>query len=309
MTKVLFTENVDPIGPELLKQAGIEVVMADRNDEIIRKEIKTAAAVVTRIYELPPELLETAPNLKIVSKHGVGYDNIPVAWCKAHGIAVTVTPGANSQSVAEHTITLMLALAKNLMIVTKAYKEIGFAAKNTFPGMEILGKTIGIIGVGHIGSRVAKMAMGLGMKVIAYDPYVKSVPEGVVLTDDKDEVVRQADVLTLHPVLNDETRNIIGRKELALMKPTAYFINCGRGPLVDELALIEALQNKKIAGAGLDVTWDEPCKPDSPLFAMDNVILTPHYAPTTRESAMNVSKAAAQNILDVLSGKQPEGLL
>lgn len=309
MTKVLFTENVDPIGPELLKQAGIEVVMADRNDEIIRKEIKTAAAVVTRIYELPPELLETAPNLKIVSKHGVGYDNIPVAWCKAHGIAVTVTPGANSQSVAEHTITLMLALAKNLMIVIKAYKEIGFAAKNTFPGMEILGKTIGIIGVGHIGSRVAKMAMGLGMKVIAYDPYVKSVPEGVVLTDDKDEVVRQADVLTLHPVLNDETRNIIGRKELALMKPTAYFINCGRGPLVDEPALIEALQNKKIAGAGLDVTWDEPCKPDSPLFAMDNVILTPHYAPTTRESAMNVSKAAAQNILDVLSGKQPEGLL
>lgn len=309
MTKVLFTENVDPIGPELLKQAGIEVVMADRNDEIIRKEIKTAAAVVTRIYELPPELLETAPNLKIVSKHGVGYDNIPVAWCKAHGIAVTVTPGANSQSVAEHTITLMLALAKNLMIVTKAYKEIGFAAKNTFPGMEILGKTIGIIGVGHIGSRVAKMAMSLGMKVIAYDPYVKSVPEGVVLTDDKDEVVRQADVLTLHPVLNDETRNIIGRKELALMKPTAYFINCGRGPLVDEPALIEALQNKKIAGAGLDVTWDEPCKPDSPLFAMDNVILTPHYAPTTRESAMNVSKAAAQNILDVLSGKQPEGLL
>lgn len=309
MTKVLFTENVDPIGPELLKQAGIEVVMADRNDEIIRKEIKTAAAVVTRIYELPPELLETAPNLKIVSKHGVGYDNIPVAWCKAHGIAVTITPGANSQSVAEHTITLMLALAKNLMIVTKAYKEIGFAAKNTFPGMEILGKTIGIIGVGHIGSRVAKMAMGLGMKVIAYDPYVKSVPEGVVLTDDKDEVVRQADVLTLHPVLNDETRNIIGRKELALMKPTAYFINCGRGPLVDEPALIEALQNKKIAGAGLDVTWDEPCKPDSPLFAMDNVILTPHYAPTTRESAMNVSKAAAQNILDVLSGKQPEGLL
>lgn len=309
MTKVLFTENVDPIGPELLKQAGIEVVMADRNDEIIRKEIKTAAAVVTRIYELPPELLETAPNLKIVSKHGVGYDNIPVAWCKAHGIAVTVTPGANSQSVAEHTITLMLALAKNLMIVTKAYKEIGFAAKNTFPGMEILGKTIGIIGVGHIGSRVAKMAMGLGMKVIAYDPYVKLVPEGVVLTDDKDEVVRQADVLTLHPVLNDETRNIIGRKELALMKPTAYFINCGRGPLVDEPALIEALQNKKIAGAGLDVTWDEPCKPDSPLFAMDNVILTPHYAPTTRESAMNVSKAAAQNILDVLSGKQPEGLL
>lgn len=309
MTKVLFTENVDPIGPELLKAAGCEVVMADRDDALIRKEIQTAAAVVTRIYELPPELLETAPDLKVVSKHGVGYDNIPVDWCKAHGIAVTVTPGANSQSVAEHTITLMLALAKNLMIVTHAYKDIGFAAKNTFPGMEILGKTLGIIGVGHIGSRVAKMGLGLGMKVLAYDPYVSSVPEGVVLCADKEDVVRQADVLTLHPVLNEETRNIIGPKELALMKSTAYFINCGRGPLVDEPALIKALQDKKIAGAGLDVTWSEPCEPDSPLFQMENVILTPHYAPTTRESSMNVSKAAAQNILDVLSGKEPEGLL
>lgn len=206
MTKVLFTENVDPVGPELLKAAGCEVVMADRDDALIRKEIQTAAAVVTRIYELPTELLETAANLKIVSKHGVGYDNIPVEWCKAHGIAVTITPGANSQSVAEHTITLMLALAKNLMIVTHAYKEIGFAAKNTFPGMEILGKTLGIIGVGHIGSRVAKMGLGLGMKVLAYDPYVSSVPEGVVLCTDKEDVVRQADVLTLHPVLNEETR-------------------------------------------------------------------------------------------------------
>ena len=254
-------------------------------------------------------MLEKAANLKVVSKHGVGYDNIPVDWCKAHGIAVTVTPGANSQSVAEHTIALMLALAKNLAIVTKAYREKGFAAKNSAPGMEILGKTLGIIGVGHIGSRVAKMAMGLGMHVIAYDPYVKSVPEGVKLVSDKDEVIKNADVLTLHPVLNEETKNIIGAREIGMMKQGAIFINCGRGPLVDEEALIKALQEKKLGGAGLDVTAKEPCDPDSPLFAMDNVLLTPHYAPTTHESAVNVSRMAAQNILDILAGKKPEGLL
>ncbi len=309
MSKILFTENVDPAGPELLEKAGFELIMADRDSRIIEENIKDAEAVLTRIYELPSDLLETGKNLKIVSKHGVGYDNIPVAWCKAHHIAVTVTPGANSQSVAEHTITLMLALAKNLMTVTRAYKKIGFAAKNSAPGMEILGKTLGIIGVGHIGTRVAKMALGLGMKVIAYDPYVTEVPTGAVLTNNKEEVIQKADVLTLHPVLNEETRNIIGKKELSLMKPTAFLINCGRGPLVDEPALIEALQQKKIAGAGLDVTWSEPCSPDSPLFQMENVILTPHYAPTTRESARNVSLAAAQNILDVLAGKKPEGLL
>ena len=309
MAKILFTENVDPIGPQLLKDAGYEIVMADRNMDVIKEEVKTCVAIVTRILDLTPELLATGKNLKVVSKHGVGYDNIPVAWCKEHGIAVTIAPGANSQSVAEHSITLMMALVKNLAIVTKAYKEIGFAAKNSAPGMEILGKTLGIVGVGHIGSRVAKMGLGLGMNVIAYDPYVKDMPAGVVRTDDLEEVVRKADVLTLHALLNDETRGIIGAKEIGMMKQGAYFINCARGPLVDEPALIKALQEKKLAGAGLDVTWDEPCKPDSPLFAMDNVLLTPHYAPTTHESAANVSRVCCQNVLDVIAGKTPEGLL
>jgi D-3-phosphoglycerate dehydrogenase len=283
--------------------------MADRNMDIIKEEVKTAVAIVTRILDLTPELLATGKNLKVVSKHGVGYDNIPVEWCKQHGIAVTIAPGANSQSVAEHSIALMMALVKNLAIVTKAYKEIGFAAKNSAPGMEILGKTLGIVGVGHIGSRVAKMGLGLGMNVIAYDPYVKDMPAGVVRTDDLEEVVRKADVLTLHALLNDETRGIIGAKEIGMMKQGAYFINCARGPLVDEPALIKALQEKKLAGAGLDVTWDEPCKPDSPLFAMPNVLLTPHYAPTTRESAANVSRVCCQNVLDIMAGKTPEGLL
>lgn len=309
MTKILITENIDPVGPELLRKHGAEVIMADRDPSAIAKEIIDADAIIVRIIDLTPELLGTAKKLKMVSKHGVGYDNIPVSWCKDHGIAVTIAPGANSQSVAEHTIALMMSLAKNITIVTKKYREEGFSAKNSSPGMEILDKTMGIIGVGHIGSRVAKMAFGLGMKVVAYDPYVKSVPEGVELLEDKDEVIKRADVLTLHPVLNEETRHMIGARELGLMKPTSYFINCGRGPLVDEEALIDALKNHKIAGAGLDVTQEEPCRPDNPLFTMSNVLLTPHYAPTTVDCAKRVSTVCCQNALDVLAGKKPEGLL
>lgn len=309
MRKVLYTEYVDPIGPSMLEQSGFKVVMANRNENIIKNELLDSDAVVTRIYEFPIPLLEKSTKLKLISKHGVGYDNIPVEWCKTHNIAVTITPGANSQSVAEHTIMLAMALSKNLAVVTKGYREKGFAAKNTPPGMELLDKTMGIIGIGHIGSKVAKMAIGIGMKVVAYDPYVQNIPDGVQLLKNKNDVIRQADVLTLHPVLNKETRCIIGAREFALMKQGSYFINCGRGPLIDEEALIANLKNKHLGGAGLDVTAEEPCNPESPLFAMDNVLLTPHYAPTTHESSVNVSRAAAQNIIDVFDGKKPEGLL
>lgn len=309
MPKVLFTEIVDPSGPDLLRQAGYDCIISNRNEAEIEQEIKTADAIITKIYELPTSLLETAKKLKVISKHGVGYDNIPVKWCKQHGIAVTITPGANSQAVAEHTIMFMLALAKKLKIVTKGYKEIGFAAKNIPPGMEIFGKILGVIGFGHIGSKVAKMGSALGMRVIAYDPYVNQMPVGIEKITDKEELVKNADVITLHSIMNEETYNIIGEKEFALMKESAFLINCGRGHLVDEPSLIRALQERKLAGAALDVTWEEPCNPDSPLFSMDNVLLTPHYASVTKESAVKVCTAAAQNIIDVLSGKKPEGLL
>ena len=309
MAKILFTENVHPVGPELLKAAGHEVIMADRSMEVVEREIPDTDAIVTRILELSPELLARGRKLKHVSKHGVGVDNIPVDYCKAHGIAVTIAPGANSQSVAEHALAMMLALAKNLKAVSDAYGRIGFAAKNSAPGMEIEGKTVGVVGCGRIGSRMARMCLGLGMKVLVYDPYVDGVPAGAEKTADLDGLFAQADVITLHCLLNDETRALVSARKLALMKPTAILINCARGPIVDEPALIAALQRGQIAGAGLDVTAHEPCEPDSPLFQMENVILTPHYAPTTRESSYKVSQIAAQNVLDILAGKGPEGLL
>ena len=267
MAKILITESVHPIGPELLTAAGHTVVYADRDMDIIRREIVDADAVLVRIIELPGSLLTTAKNLKIVSKHGVGYDNIDLDYCKSHGIAVTITPNANSLSVAEHAFTLMLTLAKNIIPVSNEYRTVGFAAKNHTPGIEMTGKTLGLIGMGRIGKYVLHMCKdGLDMHVIVYDPYISEVPEGVEKVDDLSELLRRADVVTLHCLLTDETRKLIDRERLALMKPTALLINCARGPIVDEAALIEALENGRLAGAGLDVTDPEPVAPDSPLF-------------------------------------------
>ena len=309
MANILITEQVDPIGPELLKKAGHTVAMMQSRDVAeLEEKIKDADAVIVRILDIPAEVIRNAPKLKVISKHGVGVDNIDLEAAKAAGVAVSVTPGANSLSVAEHAVSMMLALAKNLPHVTEQYRRVGFAAKNCAPGTEVSGKTIGLIGCGQIGSFVAKIALsGFGMKVLAYDPYAKQLPEGVERVDERDRIFKESDFITLHLALTPETLHGIGEREFGMMKPTAIFLNCARGPLVDEPALINALQQGKIAGAGLDVTEVEPCDADSPLFKMKNVILTPHYAPTTKEAAARVSKIAAENVIALLNGESVAG--
>lgn len=300
--KVLITETVHAIGPKMLTDAGYTVVYANRDMDIVRREIVDADAVFTRILDLPPELLETAKKLRHISKHGVGFDNIPLDWCQEHGIVVTVTPDANGQSVAEHAFALMMALAKRIVPVSEAYRTIGFAAKNSKEGVELFEKTALIIGIGRIGKRFAKMCHGFDMNVLAYDPYVSEVP-GVTMVDNLEEALAQADVVSLHCDLNAETRHIMTPERLACMKRSAILINCARGPLIDSAALTEALQNGHLAAAGLDVTDPEPVPADSPLFTMQNVIVTPHFAPTTIEAAQRVSEMGCRNILAVLEGK------
>ena len=312
MAKVVVTEQIDPVGIALLKAAGHEVVELDMKGGVAvdPARVRDADALLVRIVEVEKSLIDSCPQLKLISKHGVGVDNIDVDAAKAKGVAVTIAPGANSVSVAEHAFAMLIALAKNLPTVCGKYREIGFGAKNCAPGIEITGKTLGVIGCGRIGSRIAKMAHGgFDMKVLAYDPYITEAPEGVELVRDRDRVFAESDFVTLHPVLNKETEGSVGAREFALMKPGAIFINCGRGPLIDEQALIAALQSGHIGGAGLDVTAQEPCPPDSPLFAMPNVLLTPHYAPTTHEAAVAVSRVAAQNVIDFFDHKTIEGLL
>ena len=312
MAKVVVTERIDPVGVALLKAAGHEVTELDMKGgvPVESASVWDAEALLVRIAEVQKPLIDSCPHLKLISKHGVGVDNIDVEAAKARGVAVTIVPGANSTSVAEHAFALLMALAKNLPTVCGKYREIGFAAKNCAPGIEITGKTLGVIGCGRIGSRVAKMAHGgFGMKVLAFDPYLAEAPEGAELVSDRDRVFVESDFVTLHPVLNRETEGSVGAREFALMKQGAIFINCGRGALIDEEALIAALQSGYLGGAGLDVTAQEPCPPNSPLFAMPNVLLTPHYAPTTHEAAAAVSRVAAQNIVDFFDRKPIEGLL
>lgn len=312
MAKIVVTEQIDPVGIALLKAAGHAVEELDLRGgvEIDAARVRDADALLVRITEVTRELIARCPKLKLVSKHGVGVDNIDLDAAKEKGVAVTITPGANSTSVAEHAFAMLMALAKNLPTVCGKYREIGFAAKNCAPGIELTGKTLGVIGCGRIGSRIARMARGgFGMKVLAYDPYIGEAPEGVELVADRDRVFKESDFVTLHPVLSKETENSVGAREFALMKDGAIFINCGRGPLIDEPALIDALQSGHLGGAGLDVTAQEPCDPGSPLFAMPNVLLTPHYAPATTEAAVAVSRMAAQNVIDFFENKPTEGRL
>ncbi len=312
MAKIVVTEQIDPVGIALLKAAGHEVreLGLKGGVPVDPADARGADALLVRIVEVTKELIDSCPGLKLISKHGVGVDNIDMEAAKARGVAVTITPGANSTSVAEHAFALLMALAKNLPEVCGKYREIGFGAKNCAPGVELTGKTLGIIGCGRIGSRIARMAHGgFSMRVLAYDPYLAAAPEGVELVSDRDRVFAEADFVTLHPVLNKETEGSVGAREFSLMKRGAIFINCGRGGLVDEAALIAALQSGQLGGAGLDVTAQEPCPPDNPLFAMSNVLLTPHYAPATVEAAVAVSRAAAQNAIDFFDNKPVEGRL
>lgn len=299
MAKILVTEKINPCGIEKLKAAGHEVIQMETLEEAeLREKIKDVDGMLVRILPLTRDMMESAPNLRIISKHGVGVDNFDLQAAKELGIVVTTAPDANGLSVAEHSMALLLALAKNVVPVSEAYKKIGFGAKNYREGVEISGKTLGIIGCGKIGRRVASMAKnGFGMRVLVYDPYITEVPEGVELTSERERVFREADFLSIHCYLSDETFHCVGKKELALMKDTVILINCARGPVVDEVALIAALESGRIAGAGLDVTEEEPLNPESPLFAMENVIVTPHYAPTTREAATAVSRIAAENLI------------
>ena len=311
MARILVSEKVHPCGPALLEQAGHEVIyLQQREQSELEEKLKTVDGLFVRVMDITPEMMRQSPNLKIVSKHGVGVDNIALDAAKELGIAVTITPGANSQAVAEHAFALLMALAKNLAPVADAYRKIGFEAKNYQEGAELDGKTLGIIGCGRIGGRVAKMGWGgFDMKVLVYDPYLDAVPQGCQKVNSLMELAAQADMITLHAPLTPETHHMIDKAVLDAMKPSAYLINCARGPMIDEPALIQALQDGSIAGAGLDVTEAEPAEPGNPLFKMANVILTPHYAPATLDTAIKVSTIGCQNLVDFFAGKEPAGRL
>src|SRR5882757_7283711 len=254
------------------------------------------------------ELLKRAPNLLIVSSNGAGFDPVDVDACTAAGVLVVNQSGGNANSVAEHALGMLLTLSKRILEADRALRREANVNRNALIGNEVGGKTIGIVGLGNVGRRIAELCKGLlHMKVIAYDPYL-SAQEMAARGGEKvelDDLLRRSDFVSISCPLNKDNRGMIGAREFALMQPHAFFIPTARRFIHDEKALEDALRNKRIAGAGLDV-WDkEPPPPDHPLLQFDNVLASPHTAGVTKEARMNMGKIAAEQILDALDGKRP----
>ena len=257
-------------------------------------------------YHTGAELLQHTPNLLIVSTNGAGYDTVDVKACTERGILVVNQAGGNAESVAEHVLGMLLSLSKRVVECDRALRAGTLNDRGDFTGREAHGKTIGIVGIGNVGRRVAELCRGLlRMEVLAYDPYVDAAEarrRGASKVE-LDELLRSADFVSINCPLTEETRGMIGAREYALMKPTAYFITTARGFIHDEAALEAALRDKKIAGAGLDV-WDkEPPPAAHPLLKFDNVIVSAHTAGVTREARANMGRIAAEQMLDALDGK------
>lgn len=258
------------------------------------------------------KLIAKAPNLLAVCSLGAGYDVIDVDACTKAGIIVCNQSGANKEAVAEHALGLMLSLSKKIMLTDRLMRKTPNLDRFQFTGNDLVGKTIGIIGVGNIGTRVAELCRGLfKMTVLGYDPYLTKeqlAARGAEKVE-LDDLMRRADFVTLHCPRTDETFGLIGYEQLSLMKPTAYFVNTSRGGTYKEDDLARILREKKIAGAGVDVFLEEPPPTDHPLMAFENVILTPHNAGTTYEAMANVAIYSADQWIEIMDGKVPSRLI
>jgi D-3-phosphoglycerate dehydrogenase len=259
-------------------------------------------------FHVQRELLARMPNLLLVSTNGAGFDTVNVKDCTDAGVLVVNQTGGNADAVASHVLAMMLTLSKQLIQTNHALRDGTMRDRAAFMGSDVHGRTIGIIGLGNVGSRVAELCRNLfGMQVIAYDPYLdeQTVAARGAVQVTLDELLGRADFVSINCPLDDTTRGMIGAKEFALMQPHAYFITTARGFIHDERALVEALRAKQIAGAGVDV-WDkEPPPADHPLLQFGNVIASPHTAGVTREARANMGKIAAEQLIMTLDGKRP----
>jgi D-3-phosphoglycerate dehydrogenase len=302
--KVLISDALSPAAVAIFKERGIEV---DFQPGLGKDKDKLAATIdgfdglaIRSATKVTAKILEQAKSLKVIGRAGIGVDNVDIPAATARGIIVMNTPFGNSITTAEHAITLMLSLARQIP-EADASTRAGKWEKNKFLGVEIFGKTLGVIGCGNIGSIVADRALGMKMKVIAYDPYLsdeRALNLGVEKVE-LDELMRRADFITLHTPLTDKTRNIINAESLALTKKSVRLINCARGGLIDEAALFEALKSGRVAGAALDVFATEPAA-ESPLFGLHNVVCTPHLGASTTEAQENVALQIAEQMSDYL---------
>ena len=303
--KVLVAAPLHEKAIEVLKNAGFEIVYEEYPDEARLLELvgDVDARIVRSKPKVTRKVIEAAPKLKVIGRAGVGLDNIDLEAAKERGIKVVNSPGASSRSVAELAVGLMFAVARKIAFADRKMRE-GVWAKKQCMGIELEGKTVGVIGFGRIGYEVAKIAKALGMNVLLYDPYpneerAKEVGGKFVSLE---ELLKESDIVTLHVPLLDATRHLINEERLKLMKPTAILINAARGAVVDTEALVKALKDGWIAGAGLDVFEEEPLPADHPLTKLDNVVLTPHIGASTEEAQMRAGVQVAEQIIEILKG-------
>ncbi len=306
---VVVTEPVNEAAIVLLREVAEIRQLNKPAEEEMAEAVAGAVALFSKdaATRITQRVLEAGSKLRIVARHGAGYDNVDIAAATRLGIVVTSTPGVNADAVAEFALTMMLTLARNLVQANRSLLR-GEWARRQFIGTGLQGKKLGLIGLGNIGTRVASMAQAFGMVVTYYDPFVSDQAAskiGAQRSASLDALLSQADVVSIHTALTGETRELINEQSLRLMKRTALLINNARGPIVNEEALYRALSEKRLAGAALDVFNEEPLAQDSPLRQLDNVILTPHLSSSTEETQRLTAITAAEEIRLVLSGKAP----
>ena len=296
----------------VLKDAQCEIVTPPGDQPLKEEEmvalIKDVDAALVGLDQVTSRVIQAGARLKVISKHGVGVDNIDVPAATRAGIVVTGTPGANQVAVAELTVGLILALTRKIPYHDTVVKSGGW---NRLMGTELAGKTVGIVGLGRIGKEVVLRLKGFRVRFLAYDVYQDSAfaAEHGVRFVSLDELLAESDIVTLHAVLTAESRHVIGEKELARMKPTACLVNTARGGLIDEEALYHALAENRLAGAAIDAFADEPPKNSSLLQLGDKIVCAPHMGAQTTETVLRMGLMAAENIVQVLKGARPAGVV
>jgi D-3-phosphoglycerate dehydrogenase len=303
---VLLTDAIAPAGEELLAKSVTVIHAPDSAPATVRALARDADGVIIR-SKLPDDIFDAAPRLRVVVVHGTGTDLVPLESATAHGVAVANLPGINAQSVAEYCALAMLMLARNILTIVNSLKSVPWdqARRLGAGAREIADMTLGIVGVGAIGGRLAKIARhGFGMKVLGHQRRLGQLPAEAQPAS-LQELLSHSDFVVLACPLTPQTRYLINSRTLCSMKSSAWLINVGRGAVVQEEALVDALRERRIAGAMLDVYEHYRLEPGHPLFALDNVILTPHLAAVTRESRARASIAAADEMLRILRGERP----
>ncbi len=314
--RILLPQPIEEEAMELLKEAGHEIILSpDTKSETVQPLMKGVQAVILRTgIKMTRELMSHADDLWVISRTGAGLDNVDVQSATEKGILVTCVPGANTRTVAEHALALILALMKQIPLMDRAVRQDHFGIRFKNLPRDMTGKTLGLVGLGRIGSELARIChTAFGLRILAHDPYLASEARLAVKSwvefCEMERLFKESDIISLHIPLFSATQKLIGARELGWMKPDAFLVNTSRGGVLDETALIQCLKEKKIAGAGLDVFAQEPLEKDNPLKQLDNVILTPHTAALTRECVVRLAVEAVQATLDVFHGKKPNGVV